>query len=205
MLREYRNEGGAIQWIAQTASELVDIPRNIRDCAAAGAIGIYHHGSLTDTLWHNGKVDEVLTRVKVMRDAGVRTGIATHIPEVVDYIESRGWDVDFYMTCLYNLSRTKEELAALPPGGPGERFVESDRDRMLERVRKTAKQCLIFKVYGAGRRSQSVEDMRNALKQAYASAKPQDCVVIGMFPKHKDQVAENRRLVVEALSELKAT
>jgi hypothetical protein len=200
MLREYRNEGGTIQWIAQTASELADIPRNIRDCAAAGAIGVYHHGSATDAFWRNAKIDEVLPRLKAMRDAGVRAGVGTHIPEVIDYIESKGWDVDFYMTCLYNLSRTKEEIARLGGDAQGELFWEPDRQQMLARVRQTSKQCLIFKVYAATRRSRSADDMRAALKQVFESAKPQDAVVIGMFPKYKDQAAENCRLVVEAIA-----
>jgi hypothetical protein len=200
MLREYRNEGGTIQWIAQTASELADIPRNIRECAAAGAIGVYHHGSATDAMWRGGRIDDVLPRLKAMRDAGVRAGVGTHIPEVIDYIESKGWDVDFYMTCLYNLSRSKEEIARLGGGAEGELFWEPDREQMLARVRKTSKQCLIFKVYAATRRSRSIDDMRAALKQVFDSAKPQDAVVIGMFPKDKDQAGENCRLVCEAIA-----
>jgi hypothetical protein len=200
MLREYRNEGGTIQWIAQTASELADIGRNIRDCAAAGAIGIYHHGALTDSLWRGGRIGEVLPRLKAMRDAGVRVGAGTHIPEVIDHIESEGWDADFYMTSLYNLGRTKEEIARLGGEAQGELFWEPDRERMLERVRKTSKQCLIFKVYAAARRAKSAADMRASLRQVFESAKPRDAVVIGMFPKHSPQVAENCRLVREALA-----
>jgi len=29
----------------------------------------------------------------------------------VDDVESKGWDLDFYMTCVYNLSRTPAEAA----------------------------------------------------------------------------------------------
>jgi hypothetical protein len=41
---------------------------------------------------------------------------------------------------------------------------------------------------------------RAALGEAFAAAKPSDCVVIGMYPKEKDQMAENRRLALECLS-----
>ena len=40
-----------------------------------------------------------------MRECGVQVGLGSHIPEVIGYAEERGWDVDFYMTCFYNLSR----------------------------------------------------------------------------------------------------
>src|SRR5512134_2911375 len=55
MLHEYRQEGGTIQWIAQTATEIV-FDRNLREMAAEAPIGIYHHGSLTDRLWAAGKI-----------------------------------------------------------------------------------------------------------------------------------------------------
>jgi len=201
LLREYRNEGGRIQWIAQTASELADLRRNVRDAAAAGAIGIYHHGSRTDSLFRAGKLGEIRDLVKAIKDAGVRAGVGAHIPEVIDEIENQGWEeVDFYMTCLYNLSRSKQEAAKLAGGDPkGEFFHDPDREKMLERVRRTRKQCLIFKVYGAGRKCGSREEMKSALAQVFRYAKPQDAVVIGMFPKYKEQVVENCRLLEEAL------
>lgn len=201
LLREYRNEGGRIHWIAQTASELADIPRNIREIAAAGAVGIYHHGSRTDAWWAAGKIDQAREMLKVMRDTGVRVGLGTHVPEVVDYAESKGWDLDFYMTCLYNLSRPKQETARLAGGAAaGELFWDPDRERMLERVRRTSRQCLIFKVYAAARKCGSEEQMKAAMRLAFDSAKPSDCVIVGMFPKHSEQVEQNCRLVREALA-----
>lgn len=199
LLNEHRLEGGRIQWIAQTASELADIPRNIQEMAAAGAIGIYHHGSKTDALWQAGKIDDARQTLQAMRQAGVRVGLGTHIPEVIDYVESKNWDVDFYMTCVYRLGRSRAEASRLAGRAiEGEFFYEPDRERMLETVRQTAKQCLIFKVYGASRRCTSREDMRRSLAQVFRYAKPHDCVVIGMFPKRSEQVMENARLVIEA-------
>lgn len=199
LLHEYRLEGGKIQWIAQTASELADIPRHFRDLAAQKPIGIYHHGATTDKMFRAGRMRELREMLKTAKDTGVRIGLGTHMPEVIDQVESEGWDVDFYMTCLYNLSRTKEEIERTA-GGPvaGEFFHPPDRERMLERVKRTSKQCLIFKVYGAGRSCGSRAEMLDALRLAARYAKPSDCVVIGMFPKHKEQVEENSRLVVEA-------
>lgn len=201
LLHEHRLEGGKLQWIAQTASEYADIPRHIRTVAADGAIGIYHHGSRTDSYWKAGKIGEAREMLKVIRDAGVRVGLGTHIPEVIDHIESEDWDLDFYMTCLYNLSRTPEEAQRLT-GQPHatDLFLESDREAMLSRVRQTRKQCLIFKVYGASRACSSREKMLGALEQAARSAKPSDCVVIGMFPKHGEQVRENCELLCDAFS-----
>ena len=199
LLNEYRLEGGNIQWVGQTASEIADIAANIRDMAAMGAIGVYHHGSRTDFHWNAGTIDKVKDYLKVARQSGLRVGLGTHIPEVVDYVESHDWDIDFYMTAVYNLTRGKEEASKLA-GRPvdGELFWDPDRERMLERVRRTARQCLIFKVYGASRKCASREDMLAALKLVFRYAKPADAVVVGMYPKASEQVRENCALLVEA-------
>ena len=104
-LELFRRKNGKLHWIAQTASEMHDIKNNIRVIAAFGAIGIYFHGSRTDNMWHEGKIDDVEEYLKVTRDSGVQVGLGTHIPEVIEYAEDKGWDVDFYMACLYNLNR----------------------------------------------------------------------------------------------------
>lgn len=201
LLREYRNEGGKILWVGQTASEIADVPRNIREMAAAGAIGIYHHGSRTDAYWASGKIDQALEMLKVMRDSGVRVGLGTHIPEVIDYAESKGWDLDFYMACVYNLSRTKEEASKLAGRAiSDELFWDPDREEMLRRVRQTRKQCFIFKVYGASRKCDSEGQMRAAVGLARGYAKPSDCFVVGMYPKRTEQVAQNCRIFRDVLA-----
>jgi hypothetical protein len=206
LLHEYRLEGGRIQWIAQTASEFADIPRNIREIAALKPVGIYHHGSQTDKFWAAGKIEQAREMLKVMRQAGVQVGLGTHIPEVIDYVESKDWDLDFYMACVYNLSRTREEAQRLAGRAiTDEFFWDPDREQMLGRVRRTSKPCLIFKVYGASRKCGSPEEMLGALRLVFRYAKPSDCVVIGMFPKYSEQVRENCRLVSEALAQSQPT
>ncbi len=121
--------------------------------------------------------------------------------EVVDYVESKGWDLDFYMTCVYNLSRTLDEASRLSGRTETfELFWDPDREKMLERVRRTSKQCLIFKIYGASRKCDSEEQMRGAMRLAFGYAKPADCVVVGMYPKRSEQVNQNCRLLREALA-----
>ena len=206
LLHEYRLEGGRIQWIAQTASEFADISRNIRDIAARRPLGIYHHGSQTDKFWAAGKIEQANEMLKVIRQTGAQVGLGTHIPEVIDYVESKAWDLDFYMTCVYNLSRTTEEAERVAGRKvQGEFFWDPDREKMLARVRQTSKPCLIFKVYGASRKCGSPEQMLGALRLVFRYAKPSDSVVIGMFPKYQEQVRENCRLVMEALAQTQSS
>jgi len=199
----YRREGGKMHWIAQTASEMHDVHQNIRILAAAGAIGIYHHGSRTDKLWLEGRIDDVQDYLKTIRDCGVMVGLGTHIPEVIEYSEEKGWDVDFYMASFYNISRRPRE-SALVSGRADYRGEEyrhpEDPIRMCETIRRTSKTCLAFKILGAGRRCGTQEDVRGAFRFAFENIKPIDAVVVGMFPKYIDQITLNCTYTIEACS-----
>jgi hypothetical protein len=182
-----------MQWIAQTASEMRDVFQNIRVLAAAGAIGIYHHGTQTDRFWHAGEIDRVEDYLKCMRDCGVQVGLGTHIPEVIEHAEERGWDIDFYMACTYNLSRQPRESALVSGvhAFAGEQYPAEDRARMCRTIRETPKTCLAFKILAAGRHCATQAEVGEAFQYAFGQIKEGDAVVVGMYPKHVDQVALN--------------
>ena len=191
LLREYRNDGGAIQWIAQTASEFASFEKNANDIARMKPIAIYHHGSRTDKYWHDNKIDDIKDDLKVLRDLGVLVGVASHDWECLTYIEDHDWDVDFYMACFYNpTKRVAGEEAYLP----------EDRQAMCRFIKQTDKQCIAFKILAAGRNANTPEDLRAAFEFAFANIKDNDVVDVGMFPKYKDQVAENTAIVREILT-----
>lgn len=210
-----RREGGNLQWVAQTASEMHDVFQNIRILAAAGAIGIYHHGTATDRFWHEGRIDEAKDFLACMRDQGVQVGLGTHIPEVIEYVEAHDWDVDFYMTAVYNLNRDIRESELVQQHTPeigrvadddrptvDETFLPEDPPRMLNLVRHVDKPCWVFKILGAGRHCASQEDVRQAFKRTFAGIKPSDVVVVGMWQKYQDQIGLNTRYDRETLAEL---
>ena len=200
VLREYRNEGGGMHWIAQTASELRDLPGNVRQCAAEGAFAIYHHGTRTDGLWREGAIDEVRDLLAVMRDAGVAVGLGTHLPQVIEYAEEQEWDVDFYMACFYTLGRPRPLNGTLGAFLPGEVYDDADRERMVQTIRATEKTCLAFKILAASRKCASAEDVEEAFAYAFANIKPHDAVVVGMFQRDRNQVAMNAAIVEKLLS-----
>jgi len=197
MIREYRDEGGTLQWIAQTASELADQHGHIRQLAGE-AIGVYLHGTRTDALWHAGHIEEARDYLRTMRDAGVEVGLGTHRPEVITHAEERGWDLDFYMACFYTLSPGPRESPVIREGSQtDERFDDSDRDRMTAAIRATNKTCLAFKILAANRKCATEADVRQAFDYALASIKVIDAVVVGMYQNHINQVATNAAIVAE--------
>jgi hypothetical protein len=166
-------------------------------------IALYHHGERTDVLFRAGKMDEVQEYTKRLRQTGVLVGIGTHKSEVVEYVEERGWDVDFYLLCAYNRTRTPEELRKMlgvVPLPPSDVYLESDPPVAYRVARQTQKTCFLFKILAAGRLIRSPEAIDEAFKTAFASIKPKDCVVVGMYPRYKDEVKENSERVRRILN-----
>lgn len=198
LMLDHWSAGGRLQWWAQTASERADIFGNIRQIANAGATAIYHHGTRTDSLWHRGRIDEVVPYLKAIRDTGCLVGLGTHIPEVLDYADEHQWDVDFYMASLYNLSRAPRESAVVSPGQAAEeRFLDSDRPVMLRAIRRTPKPVLVFKILGASRRAAYAASLEQAMVEALDGIKPSDAMVVGVFTKYGDQIAQDCRIVMD--------
>lgn len=201
MYLEHRENGGQMQWIAQTASEFADIRSNIREIVKYKPIALYHHGTHTDNCWHAGKISIVADIVKAIKDAGLPAGIASHIPEVIEYAEEKNWETDFYMCCFYNLARGYKAAVATDQNAYAEdRFPESDPERMTAVMRQVSKPCLGFKIMAASRNCKTPEDTKAAFQYAFNHIKFTDAVVVGMFQKYKNQIAENTRIVSELLN-----
>jgi hypothetical protein len=197
---EHRENGGRLHWIAQTASELASIPDNIAQIARSGAIAIYNHGSQTDSWWHEGKIDQVEAHIKCIKDHGLLAGVGTHIPEVIAYVEDKGWEVDFYMACFYNLARGFKAAPAVDRDAYAQdRFPAEDPDRMTVVMRQTRKSCLGFKILAASRNCGTPQQVKETFRHAFVRIKPSDAVVVGMFQKYRNQVAENAAFVREIL------
>ncbi len=193
-VEKYRARGGRMHWIVQTASEWPDVNENIRTIAAMKPIAIYHHGTNTDKHWKEGTMHVVRQRIELIKELGLLAGVASHIPEVHEWLVEQGWPIDFHMCCVYNLSRQVRESKIVSGGGwvnEDPLFQEEDPPRMYQFVRQVSRPCLVFKVLGAYRKCQSQETVQAALQTAYASIKPTDAIIVGMWHKHMNQAAVN--------------
>ena len=192
VLREFRAEGGNMHWIAQTASELKSFEGNCRQIKEAGAIAIYLHGTETDRLFKTCEYDEITKRLREIRNTGLLVGLGTHMPKVIEHAEEHKWDIDFYMTCVYNLSRENRESSAITgKANEGEPFFEEDIPVMYKTIRSVNKPCLAFKILGSTRRCQTQETVKAAFDEAYSNIKPIDAVIVGMYPKNIDEISLN--------------
>jgi hypothetical protein len=69
VLREYWNEGGKIQWIAQTCPELGTIEQGVQNAIAGEAKACYIHGGVMDFLFAQKKLGEVPPEIARIRAA----------------------------------------------------------------------------------------------------------------------------------------
>jgi len=166
---------------------------------ACSPIAIYHQGGTLDYLCEEGKIDELHKRLELIRSSGVITGFGTHVPETVMRAEKEKWDVDFYMTCLYNARNTQRgQQSGFITGKPKDLvFYHEDRFLMFETIQKVSKPCIAFKVYAGGQifygksEAEIPSVAEAALKEAYENIKPNDIVCVGAFQKEKNQISEN--------------
>jgi len=189
----HRQEGGRLQYIA-LAKDDPDDPGQLARLVAAGTMAIAHHGEVTDKLFKQGQLDTIRRFLDGARAAGALAGVSTHMPAVLDHVESQGWDVDFYMTCAYERHRTREELKALLGHVPiplREVYLEEDPPRMFKAMRQTTRPCLAFKILAAGRLCDKQEAVEKAFRETFRQIKPNDAVIVGMYPEFEDQAKLN--------------
>jgi hypothetical protein len=105
------------------------------------------------------------------------------------------------MTCFYRMSRGRDETRKLVGEMPvGTTFLEGDPARMCKVIRATKKTCLAFKILAAGRAAERREGLEQAFRFAFENIKPSDAVIVGMYPRFKDEVRENSGIVRRLLT-----
>jgi hypothetical protein len=198
-LDKYREQGGRMNWLCLGKPDWDQRPELIEDAAKRKPIGIAPHGALGDRLHRQGKTDVLVTLLKRIRDTGALVGLSAHNPELIELAEEKGWPVDYYMCCLYYLTRPREQFQKLMGGeiSLGEIYLESDPPRMFKAVRATKKPCLVYKILAAGRKVENANQVKQAFAHAFTNIKPTDAVIVGMYQQQSDQVAQNTALVRE--------
>ncbi|MCD6361403.1 MAG: hypothetical protein J7M38_11155 [Armatimonadetes bacterium] len=191
ILREFYNEGGTLQWIAQIAGA-VDAPDwnvSIRQAVAAGARAAYIHGGILDACYAVRDAERFAELVDIMHQGGVPVGTAGHSPDAHLWAHELDLPLDFHVVSFYNCGSLHD--------GKGEKFKPEDPPPAVAAIRAIPKPCIGYKIMAAGR-----VEPREAFEFAFTNIKPGDCVNVGMYRGDKDDmVEENVRLVEEILGD----
>jgi hypothetical protein len=193
VFRRLRERGSKMKFICLHSGEpqRASVQKVVQD---TGPIAIVHHGGVTDRLFRDGRSSEVRDFVKRVKDEGVLAGVSAHNPDCIKQIADEGWQVDFFMTCFYYLTRTSEELEKMPSvvtvqvGYP---FFASDPMAMTKVARQVDQPCLGFKILAAGRMCSRDYKVEAAFKFAFEHLKPTDGIIVGMYPRYQDQIRQN--------------
>jgi hypothetical protein len=171
----------------------------IKDAVAqTQPIAMVHHGGATDRLFADGKASQVHDYVKAAHDCGVLAGVSAHNPDCIQRVADEGWEVDFFMTCFYFLTRkTAHKDVEVPTLNIDYPFFKDDPKVMTQVARQVKQPCLGFKILGAGRLCSNQQTVRSAFKFAFDNLKPTDGVIVGMFPWSFDEVSANAQFTRE--------
>lgn len=192
VLKDYWEQGGTIQWVAQTASEAPTQMIAARTAIEAGCKACYIHGGVMEYLLANGKEQDIFDTIQIVKEAGLPAGCAGHTPSIFTWAEEH-LDLDFYMCSYYNPSPRDRQPGHDP--NVQEQYLEQDRRLMWERIRTLPKPAIHYKVMAAGR-----HDPREALLLAARHMRPGDAVCVGIFTRdNPSMIAEDIAYLQEGL------
>lgn len=196
LIDRYRRRGGKMYWLATSGKNTETFDEELDEMMKYSPDAICIHGELSDDLWLSGRIELLGGLLEKIKRKNVPAGICAHFPEVLAYAEEKSLKPDYYMASLYNLSQPDRSHDVNPTG---ERFEESDIPKMYEVIRRLSAPTIALKILGAGRRCASQEQVKNAFVEAFASMKPGDGVLVGMFDKYIDQPRLNAQYTLDAI------
>ena len=196
LIGAYRASGGNLRWLATSGKSLTTFDEELDAMMARQPDAICIHGELADELYMTGMLDRLEGLLDKIRRKNIPCGICAHFPEVLAWAEEKGLQPDYYMASLYNLSQPDRSHDVNPTG---ERFEDSDIPKMYEVIRSLSAPTIALKILGAGRRCGDQAQVQAAFTEAFASMKPGDGVLVGMFDKYIDQPRLNAEYTLEAI------
>jgi hypothetical protein len=173
VLLEYRDEGGTLQWLAQTCPEVGDSETCVRRAVRGGAVACHIHGGVMDHLVANGRGEEAAPAIALAREAGMKAGIAGHTTAVFEWAEQH-LDVDYYMCCYYNPTPRTDDPEHVH--GAVEDYREADRRAMTDLIARLKRPAIHYKVLAAGR-----NDPEAAFAYCGSHMRSGDLACVGVF------------------------
>ena len=181
-LGEYWDEGGKIQWIAQTCPGVGQVDLGVYNAINGGAKACYIHVGQMEYFLANNKLDKVPKYIEMIRKMGMVAGVAGHDPKVIEWAEEN-LDVDFYMCSYYHPSNRGNNPKH--DAGIQEYYNKEDREYMVNLIQKLSKPAIHYKVLAAGR-----NEPKEAFKYVARYLRPQDAVCIGIYSKINPNMLE---------------
>lgn len=193
--REYRKNGGRIQYLAQIGPDKNDLEKSVREAAEAGAVGALLLGNLGDLWTRQGDVARIGELVKIIQDYGLIAGVAGHELRTAKSVEEAGIEVDFHMKTLHSTdywsTRRPEQEQEVIDNYSIDNYWCRDGLDTIRFMSELERPWIAYKVLAAGAvRPQA--GFRHAFKNGA------DFAVVGMFD---FQVAEDVQVACQVIQE----
>ena len=187
LLREYFNEGGTLQWIAQCGADsgAPSVLTAIDRAVAVGAKAAYIHGGQVDGCYEQRDAEQLTEWVERIRGHGIPAGVAGHAPEAHRWVDELGI-ADFHAVAFFDCGSLHR--------GRGDKFQLADPPAAVQAIHDIAKPCIGYKILAAGR-----IDPRMAFEFAFAHIKDGDVVNVGMHRGDNDHMVEDNAALVESI------
>ncbi|MFI5382358.1 MAG: hypothetical protein ACHRHE_23930, partial [Tepidisphaerales bacterium] len=180
----WKERGGKIQWIAQIAIDPRDLS-DIKLAIDAGAVGVYTHGGVAESLLKSKNLDILGKALDIGRQNKVIAGIAGHLIDVPIACEAAGLKPDFYMKTFNSKQYWSAQL-------PTEKDNVWDREPEKTEAFMANVTCpwIAYKILGAGA-------IQPAEGFPWAFQRGADFACVGMFDFQVSKDAEICRKAVE--------
>jgi len=171
----YQDKGGKLKiWIAQP--DRLPMEREIKTAIKNGSKAIAIQGCRIDDMIKKGKWHVIRGWLELIKGYGLPAGMATHRATTHLEAEERGLPTDFYNQTLYR----------------PDNYVKKGLEESLAVIEKLDKPVVAYKVLGAGRIMPT-----DTLPYIFKRLKPKDGICVGVFPKKRNEIAENCSLTRE--------
>jgi hypothetical protein len=172
--KRYREGGGKLlHWISQPDRPPEKIPEEIEESVKAGASAVYIQGHKVEAMFEADTFEVVRGWVDAIRKLGVPAGIGSHRTDCHLEAQRRGFPVDFYFQCLFNVAH-------------GDSFEKGDPEKAAAVIQKLEKPVVAYKILGAGR-----VPGPEGFEFAFRNIRAKDGVCVGVY------TGENPRQIVE--------
>jgi len=169
---EYQEKGGKLKiWIAQP--DRLPMEREIGVAVKNGSKAVAIQGCRIDDMVKEGKWDVIRSWLELIKSYGLPAGMATHRATTHLEAEERELPTDFYNQTLYR----------------PDNYVKKGLEESLATIEKLDKPVIGYKVLGAGRILP-----KDTLHYVFKKLKPKDGICVGVFPKKRNEIAENTSL-----------
>jgi hypothetical protein len=192
--RQYRQQGGRIQYLAQIAPKKNDLKTSVRQAVDSGATGAFLVGNQGDEWTRDGSVGLIGELLGIIKDHGLISGVAGHELRVPMAIEQAGFEPDFYMKTLHSANywshRQPGQQKEIIDNYGIDNYWCLDPGQTIAFMRAVKRPWLAYKVLAAG-----AIHPRDGFRHAFENGA--DFAVVGMFD---FQVAENAAIANEVLA-----